>query len=90
MTPFDLEHIHDAEVAPLMEKIIAVCKKNGLPFVASFCVGWNEEEGGDFCTTVIPRGKEGWLPPLLGRMRIDATRNPEAFAFTITTSKVQP
>jgi hypothetical protein len=36
MENFDLEAVYDAEIAPLMEKVIEVCKRNDLPFVAEF------------------------------------------------------
>ena len=33
---FDLEQVYDEQINPLMDKIIAICKDNKLPFVATF------------------------------------------------------
>jgi hypothetical protein len=32
----DLEAVYDAEISPLMAEIIAICKRVGMPFIASF------------------------------------------------------
>ncbi|MCI0526392.1 MAG: hypothetical protein L0Y56_02920, partial [Nitrospira sp.] len=38
---YDLEKVYDKQIAPLMTKIIAICKKHKLPMVASFqCADW--------------------------------------------------
>jgi hypothetical protein len=45
--PFDLEEVYDEEIFPLMAKIIEVCKRHEMPFVASFqyATGGDEEYG---------------------------------------------
>jgi len=45
---FDLESVYDNEIAPLMDKIIAICGANSLPMIASFCIQPNK-----LCTTVM-------------------------------------
>jgi hypothetical protein len=42
------EVIYDTEIAPLMKKIIATCKKRGIPMVADFAL-----DGDMRCTTAI-------------------------------------
>lgn len=33
---YDLESVYDAEIAPLMAQIAAICKQHGMPMIASF------------------------------------------------------
>jgi hypothetical protein len=58
--PFDLEAVYDAEIAPLMRQIIAICKRERMPVFASFAYG-SDGEGHDFCTTHLPF--DGRTPP---------------------------
>ena len=53
MELFDKEDIYDNEISPLMDEIIAICKKNNIPMVASFAYENCEENGIGFCTTTI-------------------------------------
>jgi hypothetical protein len=63
--PFDLEAVYDNEISPLMEQIIAICKRERMPMIASFCYAKGKVEGDpeglDYCTTLIPRGD--WQTP---------------------------
>lgn len=64
MTPttpdFDREAAYDREIAPLMERIISVCKREGIPCVASFNYAQRGKDQGlaepvqSFVTTAIP------------------------------------
>jgi len=45
---FDLETVYDEEIAPLMEKIIAICQRVDMPMIASFAYAT-----GSTCTTAI-------------------------------------
>ena len=63
---WDLEAVYDTEVSPLMEQIIAICRRAGLPMVASFHYANNAEEGESFCTTVLPLRKPGSSPTIEG------------------------
>jgi hypothetical protein len=48
---FDLESVYDSEIAPLMTKIIEVCKAHKLPMFATFLFA-NDPDGDDgLCTT---------------------------------------
>jgi hypothetical protein len=59
----DREPIYDAQIAPLMTQIIAICKEHGIPMAATFRLNDGEpgaeeddvEDGGPLrCTTFIP------------------------------------
>ena len=49
---WDLESVYDAEINPLMTRIIAICKEHEIPMLATFAY----REDGDvtsFCTTAL-------------------------------------
>jgi hypothetical protein len=54
MEPFDLEAVYDAEIAPLMSQIIAICQRNRMPMIATFAYRGDERGENDLCTTVLP------------------------------------
>jgi hypothetical protein len=59
----DNEAVYDAEIAPLMDQIIAVCKREHIPLLASFQLTGNEDEQGSLlCTTALlpPRETPGF------------------------------
>lgn len=47
---YDLEGVYDAEIAPLMTKIIEICEREKMPMVASFAYRAHES-GTDRCTS---------------------------------------
>lgn len=48
------EAIYDAEIAPLMTQIVAVCRRADIPIVASFQLDDDRPDGsGLFCSTLI-------------------------------------
>jgi hypothetical protein len=55
----DREADYDSEITPLMDRIIAICKEQGIPMITSFQLndGLSGEEDQDpeplFCTTLI-------------------------------------
>lgn len=60
----DNEAVYDTEIAPLMEQIIAVCKRANIPLLASFqLTNGDDEEGALLCTTAIlpPRATPGFV-----------------------------
>lgn len=59
---YDFEAYHDAEIAPLMTQLIAVCKKRGIPMVASFAYGRDADTTVHCSTTLLP-GIDGYQPP---------------------------
>lgn len=88
MEPFDLESVYDAEISPLMAQIIAVCKKHGMPMLATFCYARQENDGEDYCTTIIPRGDD--QTDAIQRAYKEIKLGPKLTAFTITTISEQP
>lgn len=79
----DAERIYDEQIAPLMAQIIAICKRERIPMLATFQYGSRPEEGEvDFCTTWIPF--EGQSPGLSAALRV-INASPPVAAFTITT-----
>lgn len=51
---FDLENVYDEEIAPLMTKIIEICKAHKLPMLATFMYGYRQDDDDhDFCTTML-------------------------------------
>lgn len=94
--PFDLEAVYDTEIAPLMTQIIEICKKHGMPMLASFCYAKGKEpgypDGVSHCTTCIPRildgGETGWnSPELKAAFRAVMTNQRGGFAAFAITSK---
>lgn len=53
MTTWDKEGVYDAEIAPLMDKIIEICRREDIPIVAKFQLGVSDVDGAYFCTTVV-------------------------------------
>ncbi len=55
--PYDLELVYDEQIAPLMTQIIAICKANQMPMVASFAYACDGAGDGDYrlCTSSVPR-----------------------------------
>lgn len=49
---YDLEAIYDAQIAPLMTKIIAICVEHDMPMLASFAYAQSLDRS-SFCTTAI-------------------------------------
>lgn len=53
---FDLEAVYDAEISPLMKRIIEICKEHELPMVASFCYRSDGDGANDASNTCLPFG----------------------------------
>lgn len=45
------EEIHDSQIAPLMNQIIAICEEHGIPMVANFQLSTGEDPL--YCATVV-------------------------------------
>lgn len=81
----DKEQVYDAEIAPLMEKIIAICQENKIAMVATFAVP-SREEPSMLCTTSL-RDERGELPgPLFTMVRLamqsaPQVKNPDSFRY---------
>lgn len=57
---YDQEAIYDSEIAPLMDRIIEICKRAQIPMIASFCYR-NIPKRSSFCSTALP-GPHTWMP----------------------------
>lgn len=74
MESFELEHVYDEKIAPLMTQIIAICKEHKLPMFATFLYANSDEEGDGLCTTNLMFPERPIPEPLLGL--IDIVRRP--------------
>lgn len=80
----DLEAVYDAEISPLMARILEICKERSLPMFATFQLNDGEEDGEPLmCTSyILPTG----CTESLGELR-RLVEGPGLMAFTITTRK---
>lgn len=58
MQPYDLEAVYDAEIAPLMTRIIEICNRHKMPMLATFV--YAHDETSHLCTTNLLR--DDWTP----------------------------
>lgn len=49
---YDLEQVYDDEIGPLMDQVIKICEKHGMPMLATFAYR-RAEDGDDYCTSSI-------------------------------------
>jgi len=77
----DSESVYDEQIAPLMKKIIKICKKNRIPMICSFqFMQDNDDKGAAFCTTRLPFANES---ESLGNALKELRQNQPFFAFAI-------
>lgn len=82
---FDEEEIYDERIAPLMTRIIDICKDSNIPFFATFIYG-NSADGTEHCTTKLPGiGKRNSAEITKLMNALQGPENGYA-AFTITRS----
>ena len=80
----NLEPIYDEEIAPLMAKIIKICKDNDIPLVASFQL--TDEDDHLACSTIlIPEWSHKKFKMAYKVLREDWEAVSPVQAFTITT-----
>lgn len=65
---FDLEAIYDAEIAPLMSKIIDICKAHKLPMFATFVCANDPDDENVLCTTNLMFSDERPVPDEIRRL----------------------
>ena len=86
MSEWDKEGVYDAEISPLMAKIIEICKRESIPMAATFQYCDREGDGPGFCTTTLPNGLESErMRRVILAMQPD---RPVTLAETITTDPV--
>jgi hypothetical protein len=90
MTRWDLEAVYDEQIAPLMTKVIAVCKEHGIPMFASFAYARRDdgsEEGETaFCTTSLPCAGRPVEALAEAARLVYRNTHPSVLAFTITSA----
>lgn len=90
MTKYDKEDIYDEQIAPLMTKIIAICKGEQIPMAAQFYLKEEREDDGQpmYCTTYIrpPGESEGidQISHVHDAMRYGRQGKPWVMAMTVT------
>lgn len=62
---FDLEAVYDADIAPLMTKIIEICKAHKLPMFAAFLYQNDPEGENGVCSTNLMFADERPVPEIL-------------------------
>ena len=60
---YDKEDIYDEQIAPLMTKIIEICKEENIPMTAQFALKSHREDDNSqedpmHCTTILPAIEE--------------------------------
>lgn len=80
----DAEDVYDAEIAPLMTKIIAICKQHRIPMLASFQYAVDGDGNGQLCTTRIPFAAESVLMEQAKRVLF---QQPAGFGLTISQGR---
>lgn len=76
----DNEDVYDAQISPLMEQIIAICKEHGIPMLMSF-----EYAPEEFVTTRLPfDGETGKFAEALRLLRPE--RHMSTTVISVTTS----
>jgi hypothetical protein len=92
MAEKDLEPIYDEEIAPLMTKIIKICRDNDIPLIASFQLtdGDEDEDGGVLCctTALVPEWSAKKVKMARMVLREGWIAQSPIQAFTITTKTI--
>ena len=84
---YDLEAVYDAEIFPLMAKIIDICKQHKMPMIASFAYA-HDAENDDTANCTTRLGWPGRRPRSHDEAERAVRRNGAAvFAITITSRK---
>lgn len=58
--PYDKEAVYDEQIAPLMERIIAICREHEIPTLATFAYRLDTHGEYDSCTTALPGPNNRW------------------------------
>lgn len=83
------EKAYDAEIFPLMTKIIEICKREKIAMLCNFQLQGKTEQEDQYCTTALLGDDYNPTERQLKALRI--LRESDHFAaFTITTRKATP
>ena len=66
---YDVEAVHDAQIAPLMAQVVTLCQEHGIPMVASFALAVDVDlDPNDFlCCTSAVLEDPARTPPIFRR-----------------------
>jgi hypothetical protein len=53
VTQYDKERVYDEQIAPLLDQVIAICKREGIPLAASFEYRRDADGESYYCSCVI-------------------------------------
>lgn len=81
---WDLEEVYDDEISPLMQQIVKICKREGLPMVATFMYANDfDADEGSFCTSALPNRPRDSCKTIRGASAfIQRGRRPPAMEIT--------
>ncbi len=85
MEIFDLENVYDEQISPLMQQIIAICKENNMPMIASFAFENCEESNLGCCTTILNDFDDRRVAEFNQALRI-IRNEPKVSGFAITVT----
>jgi len=78
------EEVYDAEIFPLMSKIIEICKANKIAMLADFAIGHEADEGLKYTTCVLDNSVN---PPPSMIQALNILKPRRAAPMMITTTK---
>ena len=84
METFNKEDVYDAEIGPLMTKIIDICNGHKIPMLASFTYESCEEKGIGHCTTLLNGFENRKDDDLQHANKIIRSGGHQTFAIAIT------
>lgn len=67
---FDLEHVYDEQISPVMTQIIAICDEHKMPILCSSAYKNDAETGESFCSTVLNNYTDRVVPGFKEAIRI--------------------
>lgn len=79
------EAVYDEQIAPLMARIIAICKEHEIPLACSFQYENDEDNGEGLCATVLAPGSWTKGPQISALAKAHMPKQNYAFAETHTT-----
>mgnify|MGYP000875157033 CR=1 FL=1 len=75
------EATYDAEIAPLMQQILEICKRDKIAMLASFSIP-NEDDDGLMCTSALLTDEHAPPSEFLEALRIIRPPRPEPLTLT--------
>lgn len=89
MEIFNKEDIYDNEISPLIRQLIDLCKKHGMPMLASIAYENCPDKGLGLCITLVNNIPDRPCDTLQKAARVLRESNDIACAITVTKSSPQ-